>query len=181
MSAATKPARTKRPAAGVPVPADFAGANVLLTRIGAIQRDLGVIQAALDETVASAKARAEAEAKPLTTEMEALTKGLQIWAEANRPALTMMGRSKTVQMPAGEIAWRQRPPSVRIRDAAGVLVAITRLGLDRFIRRKEELDKEALLREPAVAASIPGVTIGSAGEDFVVTPAALPLAEGRAA
>jgi phage host-nuclease inhibitor protein Gam len=175
-----KPKRAKRDAAGVPVPTDMAGANVLLVRIGTIQRDMVLIQTALDESAAAAKARAEAEAKPLATELEGLIKGLQIWAEANRQALTDQGRSKTVQLPAGTIAWRQRPPSVRLRDAAGVLVAMATLGLHRFIRTREEPDKEAMLREPLVAASIPGVSIGSAGEDFVVTPVAVTLDAGGA-
>jgi phage host-nuclease inhibitor protein Gam len=175
-----KPARSKRPAAGVPVPTSMAGANVLLVRVGAIQRDLAVIRTALDEAVAHAKSQAETEAAPLAAEMEALTAGLQIWAEANRQALTDQGRSKTVQLPAGEIAWRQRPPSVRLRDTAGVLAAIAQLGLERFIRRREEVDKDAMLREPAVAATIPGVSIGSAGEDFIVSPVGVTLEAGGA-
>ena len=111
---------------------------------------------------------------------------MQLWAEAHRESLTAGGKSKTVQLPAGEIAWRQRPPSVRIRDAAGVLVALAAAGLSRFVRVKQEIDKEAMLREPAVASAVPGVSIGSAGEEFVVTPHEVTLAgaiqaEGRAA
>jgi len=173
--------RVKRQAEAARVPRDMTEANAMLARIGAVQRDQVVIQAALEESVAAAKARAEAEAKPLVAEIEALTRGLQVWAEAHRHDLTGGGRSKTVQMPAGEIAWRQRPPSVRLRDAAGVLVALGALGLARFIRVKQEVDKEAMLREPAVAGAVPGVSIASAGEEFCVVPAEVALREGRAA
>jgi phage host-nuclease inhibitor protein Gam len=173
--------RVKRAAEVARAPRDAAEANEYLAQIGAIQRDLVVIQAALDERIAAAKARAEAEAAPLLAAVERDTRGLQLWAEANRDALTGGGRSKTVQLPSGEIAWRQRPPSVRIRDAAGVLVALAARGLGRFVRVKEEIDKEAMLREPGVASGVPGVSIGSAGEEFVVSPLEMKLAEGRAA
>jgi phage host-nuclease inhibitor protein Gam len=172
-------------------PRDAEEANAYLAQIGALQRDLVLIQAALNEAHAADKARAEAEAAPLVAQAERLTRGVQIWAEANRESLTGGGRSKTVQLAAGEIAWRSRPPSVRIRDVAGVLVALATAGLHRFVRVKQEIDKEAMLREPALASAVPGVSIGSAGEEFVVTPHEVTLAaasgagaaqaEGRAA
>jgi phage host-nuclease inhibitor protein Gam len=73
-----------------------------------------------------------------------------------------------------------RPPSVRLRDMKRVLEALVQLGLARFIRVKQEVDKEAMLREPELAAQVPGVSIGSEGEEFVVSPlvVALPAAGG---
>lgn len=162
--------RVKRQAEAARAPRDADEANAYLARIGALQRDLQLIQTALNEAHAADKARAEAEAKPLVEQVERLTRGVQLWAEAHRESLTAGGKSKTVQLPAGEIAWRQRPPSVRIRDVPGVLVALAKAGLWRFIRTKQEIDKEAMLREPGVAGLVPGVSIGSAGEEFVVTP-----------
>ena len=43
-------------------------------------------------------------------------------------------------------------------------------GLERFIRIKEEPNKEAMLNEPDVAAGVAGITIKRGIEDFVVTP-----------
>ena len=45
-----------------------------------------------------------------------------------------------------------------------------RLGLDRFIRTKQEINKEALLNEPEVAKGIAGITIKTGVEDFVIKP-----------
>ena len=179
MTKTIKGQRLKRVAETAPVPADITSAAASLARIGAIQRDLTVAEAALAETVARAKEAAEAAAAPLKAELEMLTRGLQIWAEARREELTQGGRTKTVALSTGEISWRARPPSVRLRDQAAVIETLQRLQLSRFLREKIEVDREAMLREPALAATVPGVVIGSAGEEFVVAPATADLG-GRA-
>ena len=178
----TKPkaGRVKRPAETAPVPADMAAAAETLARIGALQRDLALAQAALAETIAAAKQAAEAAAAPLKLQLDLLTRGVQLWAEAHRDELTHGGRTKTITLATGDIAWRARPPSVKLRDADAVLEFLRAKQLGRFIRERQEVDKEAMLREPSVAATVPGVTIGSAGEEFVVTPTQAQL-DGRAA
>lgn len=169
--------RMKTRAVDVAVPRDAAEADAFLAEIGAHVRSAELVQAALDEQVAALKTKAEAEAAPLNARIAALTKGLQVWAEANRESLCVGGR-KTVALSSGEIGWRLRPPSVRIASIGAVMEALRSLGLGRFIRTKEEIDKQALLAEPQVAVNVPGVSIGSQGEDFFVQPVALPLAGG---
>lgn len=166
----------KRNAETIPVPQSREQADKALCAIGAAQRQLALIQAALDESVAEAKAKAEAQAAPLKVMIEQTTAGLQIWAEANRAALTEDGKRQTVTLPSGEIGWRRRPPSVRAGNIKLALEDLLKRGLDRFIRVKRELDKEAMLKEPELAATVPGISIGSAGEEFVVQPTATPLA-----
>jgi phage host-nuclease inhibitor protein Gam len=167
--------RIKAPAETVVAPQTRAEAEQMLARLGALQRDLALIESAASEAVAVRKATAEEEAKPIAQEAEALRRGLQLWAEANRPSLTDGGRTKTVTLATGEIAWRLRPPSVRLKDMPKVVEALVQLGLGRFLRTKQEVDKEAMLKEPAEAMQVPGVSIGSEGEEFVVTPLAVEL------
>jgi phage host-nuclease inhibitor protein Gam len=162
--------RIKAPAETVAAPQTRAEAERMLARLGALQREIALIEMSASEAIAAHKSLAEEAAKPLAEEAERLRRGLQLWAEANRAALTEGGRTKTVRLATGEIAWRQRPPSVRLRDMPRVIEALVQLGLQRFLRVKQEVDKEAMLREPAVAGAVPGVTIGSEGEEFVVTP-----------
>ena len=52
-----------------------------------------------------------------------------------------------------------------------VLAYLVEHGMEEFLRRKIEIDKAAMLGMPDRAADIPGVTIGSKGEEFVVEPA----------
>lgn len=172
--------KTKRKAETVKAPRDRAEAEAFLAEIGTAQRQLSVIEAALAEATAAAKVRAEAEAQPHNALIEERTRGLQLWAEANRAALTADGKTKTVQLATGDVAWRQLPPSVRITKLPEVIAALHRLGLGRFLRTKVEVDKQAMLKEAEVATTVPGVTIGSVGEEFVVAPAGMPLAKAAA-
>ena len=57
-----------------------------------------------------------------------------------------------------------------------VLDQLRRLGLKRFIRQKEEVNKEAVLADPAAVAQVTGLTINR-GEDFVISPFETELAE----
>lgn len=172
--------RVKAKAVEVPVPKDSGEANVFVGELGEAMRQRQLIQTALEETVAAAKAKAEQEAAPLNARIAGLSKGLQVWAEAHRDELLRPGR-KSVELPAGEIGWRLRPPSVRISGVAAVIGTLKALGLTRFLRVKEEIDKKALLKEPDVAGSVPGVTVGSEGEEFFVAPIGVELSDGRAA
>jgi phage host-nuclease inhibitor protein Gam len=168
--------RMKRPAETVPVPQSAEEASALLAEIGERQRNFTVIQVALHEAVAAATARAEADAAPIKAAIERATQGLQVWAEANRVALTDGGTRKTVTLPSGEISWRLRPPSVRVTDEGAVVAKAVELDLVQFIRTTIKLNREALLADPVGAMQLPGVSIGSKGEEFIVTPIAAPLA-----
>lgn len=95
---------------------------------------------------------------------------VQAWCESRRDELTQNGKTKTGSFNTGEVQWRQRPPSVGIRGADVVLESLRTLGLVRFIRTKEEVNKEAMLNEPEIAATVAGVTIKTGIEDFVITP-----------
>jgi phage host-nuclease inhibitor protein Gam len=162
--------KLKRAAETVRVPQSREEAEAMLARLGAVQREQTLLTAALEETLASARQSTEAEAPPLKAEAEGLVRGIQLWAEANRPTLTQDGRTKTIKLATGEIAWRARPPSVKIKDMPGVMERLVQLGLARFLRTKSEINREAMLAEPSVAREVPGVTIASEGEEFVVSP-----------
>jgi phage host-nuclease inhibitor protein Gam len=168
--------KSKVAAEAVAAPRDAMEAAAMVATIGAAMRERQVIEAALAETIALAKERAEAEAKPHAEVVRNLTRAVQLWAEANRAALTEDGKTKTVTLATGRILWRARPPSVRFASVAAVLLAVKTLALGRFVRVKEELNKEAMLAEPDVARTVPGVSIGSAGEDFAIEPDGVQLA-----
>jgi phage host-nuclease inhibitor protein Gam len=167
---AKRSTRVKTPAAAFAVPQTAEEANDFIARLGAAQRERVLIETAMNEELAAAKARHEATAAPHKAKAEALIRGLQTYAEAHRTELTKDGRVKFHRFGAGEVSWRTRPPKVTIRGLETVIDALKRLGLGRFLRVKEEVNKEAMLAEPETAATVAGVSIGSAGEDFIVKP-----------
>lgn len=168
--------RLKTPAVAVNVPQSREMAATAIANIGALNRQLARTEANMNDELAEVKKRWEEAADPLRLQITALTQGVQTWAEANRDALTQNGKVKTAALTTGEILWRLRPPSVRITGAEAVLDALRCLGLKRFIREKEEVNKDAILNEPEAVAHVPGIAI-SQGEDFVVVPFEAELAE----
>jgi phage host-nuclease inhibitor protein Gam len=159
-------ARKKKPS--ISVPNTQAEAERLLFQIGAAQRAVTVIQARMNDALSAARAEFESEALPLNAAIEADFSALQAWAEAHRTEL-LDGKTKTVRLATGELSWRKTPPSVRLTKPEEVLKRLKDLGLSRFVRTKEEIDKEAMLGEPDAVKHVKGVTIAQK-EEFVAQP-----------
>ena len=173
---AIKAPRLKKPAVQVFIPQTREQTAEDIREIGELQRHLARIAADMNDELADVKQHYETAAEPLKQRLSALQQGVQIWSEANRDALTQHGKVKTAAFTTGEVAWRMRPPSVVVRGAEAVLDTLRRLGLTRFIRAKEEVNKEAILNEPEAVAHVAGICI-SQGEDFIVTPFETELTE----
>lgn len=165
-----KSARIKAKAADFPVPQSAEEVNDFIYRLGIAQRQRFGIETDMNDRLAEVKAAHEALAKPVSDQIGGLLKGLSAWCEANRAALTKEGKVKFHRFAAGEVSWRRRPPKVSVRYVDAVIEAVKKLDLTKFLRVKEEVNKEAMLADPDLARTIAGVTIGSEGEDFVVKP-----------
>lgn len=163
-----KAARVKAPAM-IDVPQTLDEVNRAIAEIGIAQRERDRIQADMNDALAATREGYEAQAAPYAARIKELTAAVQLWCEANRARLTENGKTKTAKLAAGEVSWRMRPPSVVVRGADMVLEALHRLGLHRFIRLKEEVNKEAVLAEPEIADQVKGLAISQV-EDFIVKP-----------
>lgn len=166
---ARKQKKIKSDAAAFPVPQNRDEAIAAVASIGTHQRERQRIEAALNDEVAAVKQRHEEQAAPHTQAIQGHSAGVQTWAEANRADLTQGGKTKTVELPSGNISWRIRPPKVSLKAVDNIINALKGLKLKRFIRVKEEVNKEAILAEPEAVRNVTGITI-SQGEDFVITP-----------
>lgn len=162
--------KNKRAAETATPPKNRDEAEAYLERIGSIQREIQLNKTALAEAIANVTAEIEASSAKLAEENDRLFRGLQLWAEANRHALTDAGKTKTVRMNNGTIAWRQAPPSVQIKGQEAVLAYLMEKKGKEFLRTKVEINREAMLANAEQASKIPGVTIKSAGESFVIEP-----------
>lgn len=153
----------------IPVPSSKEECSEAVSEIGRLQRERVRIETAMNDELARIKERYEAEAAPCGERIGLLVKGVRIFCEARRDELTDGGKSKTVALAAGELRWRVPPPKVVIRSPDAVMSALRRLGLQRFIRTKEEISKEALLLEPEAVQQIRGISI-SQKEQLVIVP-----------
>lgn len=165
---AAKNKTTKTTALTVPTPRNQEAANELLAEVGRLQRELAQLELGMNSELAARKEVWAEDAAPLNAQLEETFRALYIWAEANREELLHDG-GKTVKLSAGELSWRMTPPSVRVTGPEVVLETLRRLGLTRFIRVKDELDKVAVLAEPEAVAGVKGLSI-SQREEFVAKP-----------
>lgn len=166
-----KKARIKTDAVAHWVPADREQANEAIASIGEITRKRERIEAAMNDELAKVKAKHEEAAKPLMDEQARLADGVKLYCEANRSALTEDGKVKSYRFAAGTVSWRTTPFSVVIRDADSVLATLKDQKQKAYIRTKEEIDRDALLRDRVKVE-----TLGIAGigfrqkEEFSIEP-----------
>lgn len=176
-----KHSKHKAPAVAVRVPQNRAEAAESLRLIGEVSRRRARLEADMNDELAKVKERYDAQAAPLGAQIGGLQVALQTWCEANREAICAKG-TKTADLGTGKVNWRVLPAKVTIRGGAEAAIeALKSLGLHRFIRTKEEPNKEAMLADPEAARTVPGVSIGSEGEEFIAEPYEAVLAEQVAA
>lgn len=200
-------AKTKAAGTNLPVPQNDAEAEQLIAQLGALQRDHAQAQARHDAVIAHHEEEHGKAVKAFQDRQTAIIEGLLVWATANRDRLTDGGRTKTVQLASGEIAWKFGTPAVahrglkqedvvaRIRGRLEAIHAEAQQHkrerrheaaeqamaefrmLGLFIRTKATLDKEAMHANRRLAETIDGVTFTTPGEDFAVTPLASQISE----
>ncbi len=138
--------------------------------IGDLQREILRISATMNDAIANITAEHQPTLEAVGVRLKCLQEGVQAYCEAHRSEMTNDGKVKTANLITGEVQWRQRPPSVGVRGAESVIEALKRLGLGKFVRIKEEINKDAILNEPDAVKGIAGITVVTGVEDFVITP-----------
>ena len=161
--------RLKTDAVAVPVPQTKEEVIEAIAEIGRQQRERTRIEAAMNDDLAKVREAWERQAAPHLENIRALTTGVQLWCETHRAALTQDGKVKFAHLASGDVKWRMTPPKVVIRAVDVVLDYLKQAALDRFIRLKEEVNKEAILAEPEAVAHIKGITV-TQKEEFIVIP-----------
>lgn len=160
--------RIKNKAVG-PVPQNREEARDYMRRIGHHQNERKRIEATMNEQIQKIRDKYQELAAPHAEQITELSTGLHVWAEANRAELTNNGKRKSADLGAGEVQWRNTPPKVLLRNISGVIESLKSLGLDRFVRTKDEVNKDAILADPGAVEGIAGISI-TQGEDFVIKP-----------
>lgn len=152
----------------VPQTRDEAAADI--RKIGDLQRQLTRATTEMNDAIAHITQNFQPRLDAISEQLKTLQDGVQSYCEAHRLELTDGGKVKTANLITGEVQWRQRPPSVSVRGSDTVIEMLKRLGLARFVRTKEEVNKEAILNEPDQVRGVAGLTVVTGVEDFVITP-----------
>lgn len=167
--------KLKRPTLAA-VPQSKTDCAAAIRALGDLQRAFERERAAMNDQIATITQAFQPILAQHQERMDALQAGIQAWCEAHRTDLCGEGDKlgKTANLVTGEVAWRQRPPSVSIRGADIVIDTLLRMGLGRYVRIKNEINKEAMLAEPDAVRGIAGISIVTGVEDFSVTPFEVP-------
>jgi phage host-nuclease inhibitor protein Gam len=172
--AAKSTGRTAFPAHKV-TPQTAAEAADLMGDLGGTMAELAGLQADCDAAVNKVASAYQPKIQVLAERKKAIELALQTWAEANKDDLTSDGK-RTVNLGTGEVGWRICPPAVKVTGVAKVIEVLKAKALDRFIKVKEDLDKKAILEEPAAVKGVKGLEIVQ-NEIFWVKPAGLDMEE----
>lgn len=164
--------KMKAPAFTVSVPQSRGDCALHIKKLGDVQRQFERSRAEMNDAIAHITERYQPVLELLDAQCQALAQGIQTWCEANRATLCENG-GKTANLVTGEVSWRQRPPSVRVTGADSVIEFLKCMGLERFVRTKEEVNKDAILNEQDAVRGIAGISIVSGVEDFAIAPTAV--------
>lgn len=162
--------RLKRPTMPVPQDADEVSSAILT--IGENQREVARLTSEMNAQLSAIKTEYELRAAPHVEEIKQLGDGVHAFCEAHRVELTSDGKVKTAKFSTGECSWRLNPPKVVIKRGIGldtIFELLRARRLKRFIRVKEELDKEAILSEPGTVTGMTEISVEQS-EQFVVKP-----------
>jgi phage host-nuclease inhibitor protein Gam len=159
-------------AAAANIPQSRTECAMAIRVLGDRQREFERLRADMNDRIAHVTAEFQPQLDALSDLISPLQTGIQTWCESHR--VDLLGEAdrlgKTADLVTGEVAWRQRPPSVRISGADAVCDTLLRMGLGRFVRVKNEPNKDAMLTEPQAVRGIAGITIVSGVEDFIISP-----------
>ena len=152
----------------ISAPTTLESADKLLGILDETQARLDKAEALADERIAKIK-EALCEATEADRKMTGkIMDKLVIFASENRDLIERDG-VKTVTLTNGSLALRLTPPAVDVEDDEVMIELLKRMGLGRFIRTKEELDRELLLAERKNMPRVPGLSF-SQKEKLSVQP-----------
>lgn len=154
------------------VPKDLGELSDWLLQIAEEQRYVDIINLELNKAVDELKKNATDDVRIHQEKITQNVDGIYSYAQSHRDELTKGGERKTVELPGGILKWRFTPSKVTLVKVKLVLENLKKLGLERFIRVKEEVNKEDLSKEIELAKTIQGISI-TQSEEFVIIPAKL--------
>jgi phage host-nuclease inhibitor protein Gam len=169
-------AKIKTKAATVRIPQTKDEAVSMIAEIGNHQRDRKRLQADMDDRLTAIREEYQKQLAPHEEAIKSLTSGVHTWAEANRSDLTNGGKVKTAQLMTGEIRWRVTPPSCKLVRVKEAIEELKTKKLTRFIREKDEVNKEAILADQEAVKDCKWISIEQS-EEFVIVPLETALEE----
>lgn len=145
----------------------------MIREIGDLSREVKRLEVSMNDGIAGLQEQYAEQSAPHHHRISELSAAVQQWCEANRDTLTDNGRVKFADLVTGQIKWRNDPPKVSVTGVQAVLALLRNdPELSRFIRSKDEINKEAILneRDKFDKGQVAGLRIVDGKEQFVIEP-----------
>lgn len=159
-------------AAKHPVPTNEAEAARLLSELEQLKLTLDVQQVELNQAVNDLVGRANRKAEVVSQEFAEKFAALKAYATKNKSVLTRAGKRRSIAWATGTLGWRSNPAGISVprssKDIALLIERILAVRKPKFLRRKWELNVEAMEASPEEATAIEGVKQRVASESFFV-------------
>lgn len=159
-------------AAKFPIPKNEVEATRLLSELEKISLSLDEQQVTLNKEVNNLITKANREAEATSEDFAKKFDALKAYATKEKPTLTDGGKRRSVTWTTGTLGWRNNPAGISVprstHDIARLIERILALRKPRFLRRKWELNIEAMEANPDEAAAIEGINKKAASEVFFI-------------
>lgn len=167
-----KPSAPKRPKIVLPVPANEAAARKVAKRIVELVAKIGKVDADHEIGIAELTVAHSDKVGPLHDELAASVRAFEEFAK--RDAATLFeGDKRSADWPEAVFGYRTHPAAVAIargHKEDAIVAALLKARKIKFLRRKTELNRDALLADPDAAKAINGIEIVQGESFFVATP-----------
>ncbi len=156
--------------------ADINAATGAVAEMAAIDRQKAVIEAAMNEAIDAARAKAAAEAAGLDARRKELANAVTVYAKFYKGEL--FTDAKTLDLGYGKIGFRLSNPSLVLERGVTEAMCLGRLrdyGLLEGIRTKESLARDVMLGWPKERLEVVGLIRKQSDDFFIeITPEAVP-------
>ncbi len=151
------------------VPTTIEEAGIVVREIGQLQFQINEIEAEVKNQITELQNQAKKAVVELMKNQANAVAALHAFATKNKLALAPT--TKTIACQAGTFGWRTNTPTVALTlPETKIIELLIGCNLKQYIRIKESLDKEKMLKERPVVA---GVTYQQR-EEFFVKPKSIP-------
>lgn len=131
-----------------------------LQQMSALKAQMDQIKAKADAKIADLETKKQAEVLPLWEQYRTLEQAASDYALANESTLLEGQKGKALQLVGGTVKYSVGRPSVELDAPLDVLLPrLRQLGLSRFIRITESVDKVAIQREADAIEGVEGIRI----------------------
>ena len=131
-------------------------------QLNALVADYNKSEAALVRAIDRAKQKHEGALVPLREDIRVHREEIEAFAKEHQDEL-LTGKTKTLKLPAGTIAFRTTGASIKVDDEDAAIASLKERGLgEHLVRTVEEVNKKALgARDDrdAIATATPGLTL----------------------